>query len=297
MESRALRHFLAVVDHRSVTAAAEALHISQPALTKSIRNLEDNLGVELFERLPNGVVTTRFGQALAKRARLMSLEYQHAIADIAAMKGGHSGTINIGAGPVWLMHYLPPAIAAFHAQQPNMQINVRGGVLDTMLPELLGGETDMLCGSLDFPAHPEVVKEHLFDVEHVMVARHDHPLAGLEEARPEDLLEYPWAMLAGDHIGRSHIGSFFSANGLRPANARLQASSILCILQTVKGSDFLANVPKPMLAYADMMGIVPLAVRGTFWHYEAGVAYRKSTNPFPAVNTMTGIIRSLYSQP
>ena len=61
MHSRLLRHFLAVVDHKGMSAAAAELNISQPALTKSIRQLEDILGVELFERLPTVVVATRFG--------------------------------------------------------------------------------------------------------------------------------------------------------------------------------------------------------------------------------------------
>jgi DNA-binding transcriptional LysR family regulator len=88
MHSRLLRHFLAVLDHRGISAAAEAVHISQPALTKSIRQLEATLGVALFERHPNGVVPTPFGEILARRVRLMALECQHAVAEIQAITGG-----------------------------------------------------------------------------------------------------------------------------------------------------------------------------------------------------------------
>ena len=89
MHSRLLRHFLAVVDFKGMSAAAAELHISQPALTKSIHQLEEILGVDLFERLPTGVMPTRFGEILARRARLMDLEYRHAVAEIQAIKIFH----------------------------------------------------------------------------------------------------------------------------------------------------------------------------------------------------------------
>ena len=135
-----------------MSAAAAELHISQPALTKSIRQLEDILGVELFERLPTGVVPTRFGEILARRTRLMDLEYRHAVAEIQAIKGGTGGTVNVGAGPVWAVRILPPIIAAFRRQQPKVKIKLRTGVIDTLVPALLGGELDVICASLDFPS-------------------------------------------------------------------------------------------------------------------------------------------------
>src|SRR5215469_9982332 len=111
MHSRLLRHFLGVVEKRNITAAAEALHISQPALTRSIRQLEKTIGVDLFERLPTGVVLTRHGEVLAQRAKLMDLEYKHALAEIKALEQGLSGTLQIGAGPVWITDILPTVVA------------------------------------------------------------------------------------------------------------------------------------------------------------------------------------------
>src|SRR5436190_23395277 len=92
MHSRLLRHFLPVVERRNITAAADDLHISQPALTRSIRQLEKTIGVPLFERLPTGVILTRQGEVLARRAKLMDLEYRHALAEIGALEQGIAGT-------------------------------------------------------------------------------------------------------------------------------------------------------------------------------------------------------------
>ncbi|MDH4189515.1 MAG: LysR family transcriptional regulator [Betaproteobacteria bacterium] len=137
MPSRHLRYFLAVIDHKGITAAANVLHISQSALTKSIRQLEESLDVKLFERLPTGVVPTRFGDILARRVRLMGLEYQHAVAEIDAMKEGGSGVISVGAGPVWMVRFLPPAMAELCAQRRNLKVRLSRGVIDTLVPALL----------------------------------------------------------------------------------------------------------------------------------------------------------------
>lgn len=127
MYSRLLRHFLAVVEHKGITSAAEELHISQPALTKSIRQLEDNLGVTLFERMPTGVVPTPFGEILARRARLMDLEYRHALAEIHAIKGGAGGTINIGAAPVWMVQICRRSSPNSAATSPRSRSSSRAG--------------------------------------------------------------------------------------------------------------------------------------------------------------------------
>ena len=84
MHSRLLRHFLAIVEHKGFTAAAAELNISQPALTKSIHQLEDILGVVLFEDWQPASFQLRFGEILARRARLMELEYRHAVVEIQA---------------------------------------------------------------------------------------------------------------------------------------------------------------------------------------------------------------------
>ena len=77
IQSRKIRHFLAIAEHLNFTAAATQLNISQPALSRSVKHLEEQLGVPLLERLPTGVVLTRYGEILARRTRLMQLDAEH----------------------------------------------------------------------------------------------------------------------------------------------------------------------------------------------------------------------------
>ena len=88
MELSALLHFLAVAEKGSLSAAAQAQNISQPAMSKRIRALEDELQVKLFERLPRGVVLTVFGESLAEHARRIRANVFHADADMDALRGG-----------------------------------------------------------------------------------------------------------------------------------------------------------------------------------------------------------------
>lgn len=295
MHSRLLRHFLAVVDHKGISAAAAKLHISQPALTKSIHQLEDSLGVELFERLPTGVVTTRFGEILARRARLMDLEYRHAVAEIQAIKGGTGGTINVGAGPVWAVRILPPIIAAFRRQQPKVKITLHTGVIDTLVPALLGGELDIVCASLDFPAHPEFVKEQLVSLQHTLIVRAEHPLAGRREIPAKRLLDYPWLALANDYVGNSRVNSFFAANELQPPRVAVETTSTSAALNLLREDDFIFNIPTMMVAYAELFGMRKLTLHGTLWDAPAGIAYRATQSPPPAVSAFCALVRAQFA--
>lgn len=297
MHSRLLRHFLAVIDHRRISAAAEAVHISQPALTKSIHQLETSLGVPLFERRPNGVVPTPYGDILARRVRLMALEYHHAVAEIQAITGGGGGTIRIGAGPVWMLRLLPPVIAKFQRQQPSVKISMRTGVIDTLVPALLGGELDIICSTLDFPSHPEIVKEHVTDIHHMLAASARHPLASRDDIAAADLLAFPWIALANDYVGTSRVNSFFAANELAPPRVAVETSSIASIFSLLEAGDYIVNLPTVMHPYIEAFGLTRLAIHGTLWEFSAGIAYRRTNTPIPVVKAFCAMLRASFAPP
>ena len=294
MHSRLLRHFLAVAEKRNITAAADSLNISQPALTRSIRQLEKTVGVALFERLPTGVVLTRPGEVLARRAKLMELEYRHALAEIVALEQGLAGVLRIGAGPVWITTILPPVVTAFYQQFPRVKVRLTSGVIDTLVPALLAGEIDILCSTLDFPTQPELVKEPLLSIRHAVVARASHPLAGRGVVTAQDLSRYPWIVLAYVQVGTSRIGSYFVANALEPPTIAVETTSI-GIIKILEEGDFLAHFPERMLGDAQKFGLVNIPHEGTFWESEAGIAFRRTSRPVRAVESFKAILRASLS--
>jgi DNA-binding transcriptional LysR family regulator len=291
MHSRLLRNFLAVAERRNISMAARALNISQPTLTKSIHQLERVVGVPLFERHPNGVILTREGEVLARRARLMELEYRHALAEIGTIKQGLTGIIRIEAGPVWLTTILPPVVAAYHHQYPRIKVRLTGGVIDTMVPALLAGNIDLVCGTLDFPNHPELVKEPLVTIRHAVIASARHPLAGRKLVSAEALSSYPWIVLASDHVGTSRIGSFFVANGLAPPTIAIETITT-AMMKILDHGEFLAHIPERMMIDAGRFGLVRIPHEGTFWESQAGVVYRPSQRPVRMIESFNAILRA-----
>jgi DNA-binding transcriptional LysR family regulator len=294
IDSKLLRCFLSVVDHRNVTAAANALHLTQPALSKNIQRLERDLGVRLFERRPGGVIPTEYGLALARRARLIEHEFRLAEGEIRAISEGGSGSITVGAGPLWTVYGLPEAIASLVGQKLKIKVRLITGVLDTLLPDLLKGDVDIVCSALDFPDHPEVVKEHLFDVKHVVLGRADHPLARKRHVEPKDLLRYPWIAFANDYVGMSRIGSYFSANGLEQPNFAVETTSLESMLSLLRLGEFVASVSSPLVARAELLGLRSLPVGGTFWRFRAGIAYRKSSTPSPLTTAFIAALKAQF---
>jgi DNA-binding transcriptional LysR family regulator len=194
-----------------------------------------------------------------------------------------------------MLRLLPPVIAKFHTRQPKVRIALRTGVIDTLVPALLGGELDVICSTLDFPSHAEIVKEHLTDIQHMLAASAQHPLAQRDDVPASDLLAYPWIRLANDYVGASRVNSFFAANELVPPRVAVETTSIASVLSLLQAGDYIVNLPTVMLPYIEAFGLVRLAIRGTPWESSAGIAYRRTKTPIPAVKAFCAMIRSSFA--
>lgn len=290
MQSRLLHHFLVVCERRNITAAAEALHITQPALTRSIHQLEKFVGTKLFDRLPSGVALTRQGEILSRRAKLMDVEYRHALSEIRTLEQGLVGTLRIGAGPVWLSTILPPIVAAFHGEFSKVKIRLTGGVINTLVDSLVAGDIDLMCTTLDFRAQAEIVREPLLRIRHAVVARKEHPLARQKVVTARELSLYPWLVLADDRIGIGRIGAYFSANSLLPPVIAAETTSF-AMLKMLHEGNFLAHFAEQMLPDAEKFGIRRVAHEGNFWDSEAGIAYRSTASPIKALTSFTSMLK------
>lgn len=294
MISRALRHFLATFERRNVTAAADDLNITQPALTRSLKALEEELRVKLFDRLPNGMVPTAYGELLYRYAKRIHQDYRHAILEIQAMRGGNAGQVKIGAGPAWIAHFLPAAIARFSVQYPAVRFAITQGTITTMMPSLLSGEIDLFCGALDFPEHPEIEKLELVPIRHVVMAGKSHPLVGRSTVAPEDLAEYPWTFLAHDIVGRRQLSSFFGAAGVDPPSITLESPSVACVTAALVHGEFLACLAEPLLKSTLGADLVPLPIERPIWDYRAGIARRSPVRSSLAIDRFVTELHEMF---
>jgi DNA-binding transcriptional LysR family regulator len=293
--SRLLYYFFEVAKAGTLSAAAKTIGITQPAVTRSLKQLEDILGVTLFDRGPTGVVLTPEGQILARRVKLMTLEYKHALAELANQNNGVSGRLRIGAGPVWLLSILPPVINEFHKQFPNVRVSVIGPGFDAGIQQLLDGDLDMICGGLDFPDHADIVKEPLLSMRHTVFGRTGHPLASIKKVSAEELNKYPWIVLAYDRASRSTIGAYFAANNLEPPNVAVE-TSYLGAITIARSTDYLSTFAENSQSEMEVFGLTKISHEGTFWEFEGGIASRRSSPPSPAFQGFRAILKSSISE-
>ncbi|MBI4517535.1 MAG: LysR family transcriptional regulator [Deltaproteobacteria bacterium] len=191
MDMRQVRHLLAVAEHGNVLRAASAIHISQPALSKSIQNLEAELGVQLLDRGPRGVSPTIYGTALLKHARLLLNQGAQAAAEIEAIKAGHLGHLRLGVAN-FAIHFLPAVLAKLLSSKPGLSFEIVDGTYEGLTALVREGALDAVVSGLP-PLHQaeDLVHEELTATEFVHVCRPDYhpfqqagvPMATLSQAR------------------------------------------------------------------------------------------------------------------
>ena len=175
--------------------AAESVGLTQPAVTKAVRDLEGDLGVALFERGNRGVTPTIYGEALVRHAHRVLAQLVHAAEEIDDLAHGAGGRVAIGtllAASAWL---LPRAIARLRAERPRVVVDVVEGTHDRLQPMLARGDLDMVVGRLsEFRHRAGVRQEPIYSEEIVILARPAHRLAHHGKLSLADLQEADWIL-------------------------------------------------------------------------------------------------------
>ncbi|WP_322032793.1 LysR family transcriptional regulator [Paraburkholderia sp. J76] len=227
MKLHQLRVLLALAQHGSMHEASRSLHISQPALSKAIAELERELGVTLMSRSVRGVSLTNYGRALAKRASVVEQELRHALEDIEGMRGHAEAQLNIGFTAVASSGPLPESIAAFRARFPGVDVNAYEMRPQQILEGLREGRLDLaLISTNSGPGTSAFQWEPLFSAGMVLAARPGHPLA--RTTRLRDLLDADWLTLDPLDDPGSPLASLMRLNRLdMPRRIVLSASNLL----------------------------------------------------------------------
>lgn len=239
---------------------------------------------------------TAFGEVLRRRAGLIDLEHRYALAEIEALRGGSSGVVRIGAGPVWSYRYLPAAIAELHQRYPSAQVQVQTGVTYVLYPMLCEGELDLCAGSLDdLPGDDAaIVREELSRFEMTVFARAGHPVAGQAAPTRAQLASYPWVMFQGDFDLRQHLHDFFRTEGLPPPAVAVDSRSFASGLAITSQGDYLLCLAGALEREAWAYGLVRLPI--TVWEFTAGVCYRRSAAELPFVSLLLRALRRLTEE-
>lgn len=191
MDIRIMEYFLAVTREGNISAAAQSLHISQPALSKQISDLEKELGVKLFDRGSRRITLTEEGMILKKRSEEMVSLLQRTQNEIHESHKEITGDINIGAGEAVGFHYISEKAAELIKQYPGIRLHVVSGDTEDLMDQLENGLVDMALLYTDFDRtvynYLSLPKEEKFGV----LMRPDSPLASQKTVHITDLYNQP----------------------------------------------------------------------------------------------------------
>lgn len=247
MKLSQLRHVLAVSEMGSLRAAGRHLGIAQPAITRSIRDIEQELGATLFERHAKGVRLTEIGKAFLARAHAVQAELVRAKDEVEQLKGKLSGKVSMALSTASSMALLPVALAEFRRRYPDAILNISETFFAPIERELLDGRTDFYVGPFETGSTANsFIVEILFQNQRRVVARRGHPLTHATSFA--DLAGAKWLRPAT--VERSTEGDFedsLAEFGLRDPQIVVQSRSALITMLTVANSDLLTVVPQQWL--------------------------------------------------
>ncbi|MGQ7938092.1 LysR substrate-binding domain-containing protein [Paraburkholderia sp. D1E] len=246
MKYNQLRALVAIAQHGSIRAAAKTVCLSQPALTKAIRELEQELGVPLVSRSARGAQLTQYGQAVCARARLILAEMQHAKDDVVHLSGQAGGTVSCAVTPLVSLKFLSRAIHSFRQRMPKTRLSVQEGFLTAALARLRDGSLDFVIAIVDEKKlAPEFMFRSLLEGELIISARRGHPLANAESIA--DLEGVEWMLnTTPESIGQS-LQDFFVQHGASAPNVVVECSSFSASFSLTVSSNLLSCCPKSFL--------------------------------------------------
>jgi DNA-binding transcriptional LysR family regulator len=276
-------NLLKVCQYGSINRAAEALNISQPALTRSIARLEDSLGVELLERNAKGVVPTPFGELLLVHARNIESELKTTLQGFETLRKGRQKTIGIGATPLVSAYFMPVALTALHERHPDVSLRL----VDAHRPELLGllrrRELDLVVATVAFDSEEaDLVQQPLFDLTFHVIVRSDHPLAQLATVRIADLASFKWILPYADSGLYRRVEQDFVRAGVEFPGVILETTSAKAIKALVASTDLIGVMPLQALAELSSDNIISLNGDWSFTKRSVGM-YMRNEHENPAI--------------
>ena len=192
MNTRQLRHLLAVVDHGSVSAAAEQVHLSQPALSRSLRALEDELRAPLFDRRERRLVPTPFAQAYVARARRIVFEEAEGARELALMHSGRAGSLAMGMGSALARSLLGRLLVELMAGAPRLKLRTLIDTTDHLVEALRSEQLDFFVGDVRIAdTDSDLQVEPLHACRFGWFARRGHPLQKKRGLSIQSVLRYP----------------------------------------------------------------------------------------------------------
>lgn len=244
MKLSALQALVAAVDEGSLRAAARRLGLTQPALTKQVRELERELGAPLLERSTTGVTPTAQGRILHARAKAAVWELDEAVQQIGQMGGRMVGQLAVGAVPLALLLLIPEAVRTYSRAFPAMMLQLREELYIGQLELLRQRQVDLVVGPIPYDLPPgECQVEPLMPIEMAVVVGRGNPKARARSLRELQDSRWVYTSLSGQS---GYAKLLFERHGLQPPAPAAVVNSTLGLLSLISHGDCVGLMPLPI---------------------------------------------------
>ncbi|UGQ49070.1 LysR substrate-binding domain-containing protein [Massilia endophytica] len=294
LKTRHLLLLIALDEHRNVHRAAEALHMTQPAASKQIRDLEEMLDVKLFERLPRGMEPTLYGETMIRHARMALTSLSLAHDDVLALKAGLAGQVEVGVIMTPAMSLLPQAIARVKQTAPLLRIGVHLEPSNTLLDMLERGTLDFMIGRvLERENSSSLIYEELTEEPACAVARVGHPLMDKASLNLKEIAGYPWILPPQGSILRHRCDMMFRRAGLEPPANVVDTTALLLITALLQQTDFLHVMPVDVARYYQSLNVLSiLPIELPFKMDAFGIVRQQDHLLSPGANLLLSAVRA-----
>lgn len=257
-----LRALLAIKTAGKLTRAAADMHVSQPALSQQLREIENKLGMPLFLRHRRGLEPTAAGHAMLRLAGALGVDLHIAAQELSLATREETAVLRVGSMAVTSAGLLAVALGRFAAQAPETQVVLMEGSREVLLEHLRHRRIDLFIGRLPEPKEvSDLDSETLFLDGAVVIAANKHPLGRRSRLKLDQLLDSGWILPAEDTSFFQQISESLRSVGLATPQARIQSYSMLAIPAVVSTSELIGFLPTSMFASGGMSsGLQRLAV-------------------------------------
>ncbi|MET0508906.1 MAG: LysR substrate-binding domain-containing protein [Burkholderiaceae bacterium] len=298
LKLRHLQLLVALDQFRHLGRASEFLSLTQPAVSKSLAEIERMFGLELFIRSTRGTEPTAYGTTVVRFARSVLADYARTRDEIAAVASGAAGRVNVGAMVVATPGLLSAAVALLKSQSALTTVSIEEGDLTRLLPRLRIGELDLFVGRLE-PGYaaPDLATEALYDEPMQVVVRPDHPLATKRNLRWSNLAVHPWVMPPAWASSRVKLNQMFYRNRLDPPVDLIESASFLMTLTFLRERAALAIVARSVASYLARERLaVALAIGMPLDLPPVGIITLRQRRPTPAAEALIGCLRRVAGE-
>jgi len=290
---RNLRAFLAVARTGNLTAAADRIGLTQPALTKTIRRVELDFGAKLFERTTRGMFLTPAGKLLLERAERIELHYQQGKEEIQLIETGVLEEFRIAAGVAYHIAIAPDLVKRLSLEFPKTRFTLQFQVAGHAMPRLVNGEIDLVLGALDHVPLEGLETLPLLHVEMTVYVCAESKLGKAERVTPQMLAGKRWVVYQRDPVMLSRMNSYAAEHRMPQPDIVMEIDSLLASFRAVRGTDYVTSATSVVRDAAEEEGLKMLDLEQAIWYFDSGASYRRSHRDYAIMQRALAILQEL----